>query len=311
MRLFEEYLVEARNQIIEKDEYLPLTLVDGQYINISNEIPRAIPAYEFSSYTRYGVAAVILTRDTGVPVVEESAQRRLVKVFDVRLGFRVDYDELELADAIGEINPVTAKLADTRVGIDQKLDIIGFVGQPGTTMLGMATSPNITTIDFPPDGNQNGATNSAAWSDKTPAQVLRDLNLFALTVPEQTSLTKRINRILMPASSYLYIQSTPYNTGTGDSILTVFLKNQTSMPNGGVTDIVGHPVLETYGFNGSGLMFGYNTASNKNSFHIPQGGDFKDLEASLFGTTYTVPCQARTAGVQIERTLEVVYANLT
>lgn len=310
MRIFEDLLVAARKQIEEADEYLPLTLVNGQYINISNEIPRAIPAYEFASFTRAGVASVILTRDTGVPVVEESVQKRLVKVYDVRLGFQVDYNELELADAVDDGNIVSRKLADVRTGIDQKLDIIAFTGHPGTTLLGMATNPNITTIDFPADGSQNGGTNSAAWDKKTPQQVLRDLNLFALTVPEQTVLTKRINRILMPASSYLFLQSTPYNTGTGESILTVFLKNQTSMPNGGVTDVVGHPALETLGVGGNGLMFGYDSASKKNSFHIPQGGGFKDLEYSLFGTTYTVPCQARTAGVQIERTLEVVYANL-
>lgn len=310
MKLFDEYLVAARKELIkEKDDYLSLTLANADYINISNEIPAAIPAYDFKFYTRYGIAAVILTSNTGVPLVGESTESRLVKIYPIRLGFEINSDELDLAEALGQ-NPVTDQLKIVRDGLNQKLDIVAYSGQPGTTLQGLATNPNVTTINFPPNGNQNGATNSAAWQNKTPQQVLADLNTLALKVPEQTALTRTINRILMPATTLLWLQSTPYNESTGESIMSVYLKNQAVMPNGGINQLIGHPVLETLSDTGGKMMIGYNSASPDNKLHIPQGGDFRDFPAELRATKYTVPCGIKTAGVEIRKPTEVVYAKL-
>lgn len=306
MRHFPDELRRARRELTERENYFPLTLANAQYITISNEIPRSARAFVFRQFTRYGQAVVANTSNTGVPLVERSVSERTIKIFTILLGFEYTLDEQELADDLGTF-PVSQKMADTKEGIDQKLDIIAYIGHPGTSLYGLATQPNVTQIDFPADGT--GA--SAAWSTKTPAQILRDMHTFALKVPEQTYLSKRINRIVMPASKYLYLQTTPYNTVTGDSILTTFLRNQASMPNGGITDIIGSPLLETYGTGGVGLMIGYDTTSQYNRLHIPQGGDFRDFTPSLNGTKWTVPCWMRTAGVQVERPLELIYANVS
>lgn len=310
MLLFDDLLVAARKELIrEKDNYLSLTLANANYISISNEIPAAIPAYDFKFYTRYGIAAVILTSNTGVPLVGQSTDTRLVRVYPIRLGFEINADELDLAEALGQ-NPVIDQLRIVRDAIDQKLDIVAYSGTPGTTLQGLATNPNVTRLNFEANGNQNGATNSAAWVNKTPQQVLADLNTFALKVPEQTALTKMINRILMPASTLLYIQSKPYNETTGESIMSVFLKNQAVMPNGGITEIIGHPVLETLSLSSGRMMIGYDRNSTENKLHIPKGGEFRDYPAELRGTKWTTPCGIRTAGVEIRQPQELIYADL-
>ena len=306
---FQEQLEAARQDIIDKDVIYELSLANGKYIRISNEIPEAIPTYEFRYYTRLGQAKVKLNRDSSVPTIDEMVDTRMVKVFPVRLGFNLEIDELDLSRVLGR-NIVSEKLQTVREGIDQKLDIIAFQGEPGTTMQGLATNNNVSVISLPADGNQNGATNSAAWTNKTPLQILRDLSIIIMKVPEQTKLTRTINRLLIPASKYLYLQTTPFNADTGKSILAVFLENIAAAPNGGQIEIVGHPILETLGTGGVGRIIGYDTRSSGNAFHIPQGGDFRDLEPSYANTTWRIPCQAKTAGVQIERTLEVVYADV-
>lgn len=306
---FQEQLEAARQDIIEKDVIYELSLANGKYIRISNEIPECIPAYEFRYYTRLGQAKVKLNRDSSVPTINEMVDTRMVKVFPVRLGFDIETDELDLSRVLGR-NIISEKLQTVREGIDQKLDIIAFQGEPGTTMQGLATNSNVSVISLPADGNQNGGTNSASWINKTPLQILRDLNIIIMKVPEQTKLTRSINRLLIPQSKYLYLQTTPFNPETGKSILAVFLENIAVAPNGGAVEIVGHPILEGLGTGGVGRVVGYDTRSNGNQFHIPQGGDFRDMDASYSNTTWRVPCQAKTAGVQIERTLEVVYADL-
>ena len=284
---FQEQLEAARQDLIEKDVLYDLTLANGKYITISNEIPEAIPTYQFRYYTRLGQAKVKLDRDSSVPTIDEMVDYRMVKVFPVRLGFTLEYDELDLSRVLGR-NIVSEKLQTVREGIDQKLDIIAYEGAPGTTMQGLANNSNVSIISLPSDGNQNGGVNSANWIHKTPLQVLRDLNIIIMKVPEQTKLTRTINRLMIPASKYLYLQTTPFNIETGKSILAVFLENIAVAPNGGTIDIVGHPVLETLGTGGIGRIIGYDTRSRSNQFHIPQGGDFRDLDTSYQNTTWRV-----------------------
>ena len=299
-------LVAARKDLIANQYTLPLTLANGDTIVISNEIPAGAAAYEFSTYTVLGQAAVILTQATGVPTNVRTTETRLIRVYPIREGFTYTIEEDEVAQELGR-NVVSERLQDTYEGINQKLDIVAFVGETNTTLFGLATQPNVTTINFAADGTGSSAT----WASKTPDQILRDLNLIANTVPTQTSLIKSVDRLILPASQLLYISTRVYSTLTGESILSVFLKNQANLPGGGIKDVMGHPVLENLGAGGVGLIVAYNTTSKFNKLHIPQKGDFRDLPYSLSGTTYTIPCQLKTAGVEVVKPLEIAYANVS
>jgi hypothetical protein len=307
-RFLPDLLIEARTEIIETDDAdtrVPLSLANEEFIRISNEIPAGIKSWSFKKYTRLGIAAVILNPATGVPVTNRTMSEEFVPIYPIRVGFEVTEDDIESAEALGQ-DIVRENLQDNREAIDQKLDIIAYSGEPGTNLRGLANYPNVTRIAFPADGTGS----SSAWDDKTPAQILRDMNLVSSQVLEQTAMSKNINRILVPTTALLKLSTEPY-TSNGDSILTVYKRNQASMSgNMGVSDIVGHPVLENLGTAGVGLIIGYNTGSNNNKLHIPQGGDFRDMPPSLNGTTWTVPCQMKTAGIEVRKVLELVYADV-
>ncbi len=302
----DEMLSSARREIAE-EPMLPLVMVNPQFISISNEIGRGLKAHTFKQMTRYGVAQVITTRATQVPLVEESEEEYLVRVFNVRLGFEAEYDDLEVAIENGT-NIITPKFRTVREGIEREIDIIGFEGRAQTTLKGISNHDNVTVIDFEANGDNSG-TPSASWDYKTAEQILADLQRLALEVSVQTANTIFASRILLPVTKLNLIATKPYNS-TGESVLTVFMRNQASLPGGGITDIVGHPSLETAGTGGVGRAVVYNAASRYNRFHIPEGGDFKDLPPSVQGTTTKVSCQMRTAGVEIQRIKEVVYANM-
>ncbi|NJR72646.1 MAG: DUF2184 domain-containing protein [Scytonema sp. CRU_2_7] len=307
MRLFAEQLEQARQEELELDEQIPLSLADGRYLTISNEIPRGINSWEIKTYTRMGGAAVILTSATGVPVTNRTVQKISVPVYPIRVGFEVTQEDLETMEALDNVNLLVENLGDNRQALNQKLDLVAYTGEVGTSLQGIANVPNVATIDFPDDG----AGASVAWADKTPAQVLRDLNLLAFKVPEQTALTKYVNRILMPATKLIYLQSTPYNDERGESILSVFHRNQAELGANAINEVYGHPALEDLGEAGAGLMIAYNTASRHNRLHIPQGGEFRDIDPpSVIGTTWTITCQMKTAGVEVRKPLEIAYANV-
>lgn len=303
----DDILSTARAEVLEKP-MLPLSMVNAKYIRISNEIGAGVKAHTFKQMTRYGVAQVITTRATAVPLIEESMEEDLVRVFPIRIGFEMEQDDLELAEA-NNINIASPKMAQAKETIEREIDIIGFEGKPNTTLRGICNHPNITVIDFPANGNENGGVNSASWKHKTPFQNLSDLQMFALFITSATSNLYNADRMLLPTDALTYYSITPYNVGTGESILTVFLKNQTNLPNGGIKEVIGHPTLNNKGTGGVGRGACYITTSEFNKFHIPKRGDFRDLPYQIQGSTVKVTCQMRTAGVEVQRIKEVVYAN--
>ena len=305
MVFLDDMLSGARAEVAQAP-MLALSLVNGQYIRISNEIPLGLKAWTFKQMTRFGVAQVITTRQNSVPLVEDAIEEFLVRVFPIRLGYELEQDDIEIAQTNG-VNIATPKMMTVKEGIERELDIIAYEGKPQTTLRGIANNPNITVLSLPADG----AGSSAAWSSKTPVQIVRDLNLIVLSLLGQTSNTVSANRLLMPISKVNLINTTPYNTTTGESILTTFLKNQANLPFGGIKEVIGHPALEAAGTSGVGRIIAYDTTSRYNVFHIPQGGDFRDLPYERQGSTIKVIAQMKTAGVEIQRIKEVIYADVT
>jgi hypothetical protein len=307
MVFFQEDLATARQALVEAP-MLPLSLANGQFINLVREIGRGVKAHLFRTYTQYGVAQIITTKTTEVPLIDDSSEEYLVRVFPIRAAFQLEEDELELAAATGQ-SPSTRKLLQARNVIERELDLIAFEGRTDTTLLGMGNNPNVTVINFPANGNENGQTNSVSWANKSAQQILDDLNTVALQIQTQTANTVFATRLMMPSSKLNQISTKTFNAN-GDSVLTIFLRNQASLPNGGIRDIVGHPALETAGTGGVGRIVAYDSGSDGNRLHIPQGGDFRDMNPETRGTTVKITCQMKTAGVEIERIKEVVYANV-
>lgn len=308
MAFDDDMLSSARREIIQAP-MLPLMMVNNQYINISNEIPRGVKAHTFQVMQQYGVAQVMTTRATNVPLIADSMTENLVRVFPVKIGFEVDDDTLELARDNGQ-NPFVRLLQQARDASDQRLDLIGFNGEPGTTLLGISNYPGITIIQLPNNGVDSNGQPSRKWSDKTAIQVLSDLNTIAMSVNQQTAGTVNSTRILMGHDAINYLINTPFNTGTGVSILATFLQNQSAIVGGGIRSVEGHPSLDNAGTNGKCRSVTYNTASSYNNFHIPTGGGFQDTGIQRRGDLRVVETKTKTAGVEIQRIREVVYTDI-
>jgi hypothetical protein len=310
MPLDTEMLATARQEVMNAP-ILPLTMVNNEFINIVSEIGRGVKAHTFKVMEQYGVAQVMTTRATNVPLIGDSMTENLVRVFPVKVGFEIDDDEIELYAANG-MNPFTTNMVQSRDAIDQQLDLIGFYGNPGTTLKGIGNFPGITIIQLPNDGvNPVGSVASRQWSHKTPTQILRDLNLIGMGVNGQTAGTVNANRIVLGHQAIQYLTNTPYNVTTGQSILSVFLANQNAIAGGGIRSMQGHPSLDTLGTGGTrGRAIAYNATSRYNKFHIPQGGGFMDSGIERRGDLRKVECKAKTAGVEIQKIKEVVYADI-
>lgn len=306
MSLAQEQLVAARREIMTAP-MMPMLLINGQSLTISNEIPLGFKTFEFKITKRYGTAQVMTSRATNVPLIGDSEEINIVRVYPVKEAFDLDEDQLLIYRANGK-NLITDKLIQARDSIDQKLDLLGFLGEPGTTLLGISNYPGVTIQQMPADGNQNGGTNSRQWQHKTVDQVIRDMNLIATGVQAQTAGTVSSNRLLLGHSVALYLQNRTYND-RGESLLKVFLDNQRILANG-IREVIGHPSLDGVGVGGASRCVAYNTASRYNKFHIPQGGGFTDSGLDKKGDVWYLECKAKTAGVEIQRIKELIYSDI-
>ena len=301
----DEQLSSARQEVA-RTPLLPLSIVNSQYIRLSDEIDAGRKSHTLEVTTRYGTAALISTRASAVPMLADSIEEYLVRVYPLRIGFDIEIDDI---DIVGIESLLAENFINAREALERRLDVIGFAGQEQTTVKGIGSYTGVSSLDFQADGD-NGGSPSASWEYKTPEQILRDLQELAFLPATQTANTVFANRLLLPVTKVNMLATTPYNS-TGESILSVFLRNQSVLPEQGIRDVVGHPALETLGTGGVGRGIAYNTNSRYNVFHIPKRGDFRDLTPEVDGSTVKFTCQMKTAGMEIMRIKEIGYANIT
>ena len=182
------------------------------------------------------------------------------------------YTDDDLAHAqYANINLDAQKAVAAREAIEQKLDKIGYVGDVTHNLLGFLNQPNVPVYALLNDGNQNGGTNSTRFRHKTPAQIYRDLVNFASATRIATKGVESPEVIAMPQEEFDIIMATPYseNGSNGESILTVFLRNQRMSPSG-VQEVLPFPYLEAQGIGGTDMMVSYRRRESKIKLHIPQ-----------------------------------------
>ncbi|MBI4449046.1 DUF2184 domain-containing protein, partial [Candidatus Woesearchaeota archaeon] len=138
----------------------------------------------------------------------------------------------------------------------------------------------------------DGAGGSTLWDNKTPQQILRDMNAAASAIRENTKGVEFANTLLIPEHHYEIVANTPYSDVSERTILNWFLTN-----NIWVKQVV--PVNELTAANNpfaKDLMVAYNKNPAKVRLNIPS--DFEQFNPQEEGLEYVIYCQARCAGVQ-------------
>jgi hypothetical protein len=309
MAFMDDELVSARQEVLTQPMQ-PMMIVGGNNLRVVSEIEAGAKAHTFEILTQYGVAAVMTSRATNVPQLGDSTEENIVRVFPIKNGFNIDEDQVIVSRRVGR-NLITEKLVQARAANDQKLDLIGFRGEPGTTLLGISNYPGITILQLPQTGVDTANANapSRRLSHKTPMQVLADLNLIASQVSRATSGLMSSNRLLAGYDLLLYLQNTPFNSELGTSIYQIFMANQATLING-VREFVAHPSLDTAGTAGAIRVVGYSTGSPYNKFHIPQGGGWRDSGLDKKGDVWSIETKSNTAGCEIQKIKELIYADV-
>ena len=243
-----------------------------------------------------------------VPMADVSQDRQLRSHHLAAIGYGFDIEEVNTALNIGGSLPDRRARAARKVA-SQFLYDITVKGDAEKGMTGLINYTGVVATNAPADGNSG----STLWVDedgvgqKTPAQIVRDINLALMGVYTGTYETELADTLLLPFEAYQYIAQTPYSAVTTETILSFVQRtNMYTQQTGRELTIRTIRELSTQGTGGTGRMVAYRNGAEYVKLHLPMPHRFLPVYQSGWGQ-WEVPGIMRTGGVELLTTVAMRY----
>ena len=238
-------------------------------------------------YDSVGMAKIVADYGDDLPRAEAVATTIPSKVFTVADSYGYNYVELEHA-RLANVNLEARKALASRRGIDLKLNNLAWFGDADHGITGFINNANIPTVTIPADGTGS----SALFVDKTPDQIIRDMNSIINEISTNTNGVEMPDTVLMSPAVYDLLESTPKSQYSDRTILE-FLRG--AHPEVSRWMKIGE--LAGAGTGGTDMVF----AGVFRPEYIRQENPvrFEQLPVQYRNLEYVVPCVSRTLGVTI------------
>lgn len=309
-----------------------LTFVQGQAFKINQTVYETrYPDYDFSrliyvdtSGPEWSPGIVTYTSDvTGkarwqsgyakdVPMADVSQDMQTRNFSLAAIGYQFNIEEVNTALQVGGSLPDRRARAARKVYMKFMHDLT-LKGDSTKGMGGLINYGGVVTANAPADGT--GGT--SLWVDaqgvgqKTPAQIVRDINLALAGVYTGTYESELADTILLPFEAYNYIASTPYSATTTETILSFVQRtNLYTQQTGRALTIRTVPELSTGAANGTtGRLVAYKNDADYVKLHLPMPHRFLPVyqDGPL---NWAVPGIFRTGGVELLTTLGMRYLDV-
>lgn len=168
----------------------------------------------------------------GIPTVQASVDKGVYKAHVFAAALRVMFQDMQRSNYIGR--SLDNLLQDgVRMAYDKHMDANVYVGLTSYGTTGLVNNPNATETTVEDNGATSGA--STKWVDKTPEQILNDINtaLAAGWAANEYDETAIPNHILIPYEQYLYIMTTKVTDLATETIYDFLMKNNAATKAGG------------------------------------------------------------------------------
>lgn len=258
------------------------------------------PGAESITYEQYdsvGVAKVIANYATDLPRADVKGREFTARVKSVGNSYGYSLQEIRAAMMAGK--PLEQRKANAAARAQrEKWNRIAFYGDAVNNLQGWLTNGNIPAEDVAADGNEGDASASTEWADKTPTQIVRDMNALANGIFDRTNGVEQPNTLVLPINQYTMIATTRMDSGTDTTILEFFLKNSPFITSVEWAAELSAAQLAANGldsvFNGD-IMIAYRRDPDALTLEMPQM--FEQLPVQERGLEFVVPCHSRIAGV--------------
>lgn len=221
------------------------------------------------------------------------------------IGYEWTLEEMQVAAMEGR-NLSTEKGDAAHKIAEAMLWSIAMTGDAQKGWTGITNDPNVTKAAAPQVGSGTGAA-KAEWRNKTPDQILADLNAMITGVFTVTQEIEMPDTILLPTSAWMLASTTPRSGNSDTTILQYLLANNPyTAETGRPLTVRGVRALNTAGDGNTGRAVAYNYDPDVVRFHLPMPHKF--LPPWQKGSmTWEVAGIMRTGGVEVRRPGAITY----
>jgi hypothetical protein len=245
-----------------------------------------LEAIGYREQTAHGRAKIIGSKVDDLPRVDITGAESFQAVRHLGDSYGYDYFEIEKAMRAG-LSLDAERATAAREAIEREIDLIAYFGDAASGLPGLFTNTAIPSALVEADGTGS----STAFADKTPDQIIRDMNNLANGILVTTNGVEQPNALLMPVDQYTYIASTPRSSTSDTTILQYFLLN-----NPHITSVDWSIHLKNVAAKSNrNVMVAYRKDPGTVKLHIPR--EFRQLQVQVKGLEYIVPCVADIAGL--------------
>lgn len=260
---------------------------------ISTEAGPGAEVITFTQYEPTGFARVISSYADDLPRADIRGKQFTSMVKS--LGVSYAYSMQEIRDAMFAGKPLQQRQSNAaRLANDQKANKLAWFGDPEFNIQGFLYAPNVPAAPVTADGTGN----TTEWVNKTPDQILRDMNELANSIFSITNGIEAPDTLIMPIDQYTLISSTPRSQNSDTTILEYFLQN-----NPFVTNVDWVYELKGAGPNDEDIMVAYHNNPDKFTLEIPMPyTQYAPQERNLM---FEINCESRFGGVIIYYPLSI------
>lgn len=290
---------------IEAEVYR-IRYADLQYpslIPVDTSLPEWIKSVTFFSLDRAGKAEWYHHTAKDIPLADVTREKHEETIRMAAIGYRYDLEEIGQA-MLMSINLGTEKAEAARRIAEEKIEDVAFRGDADKNITGLMNNAGVTVVT----AAYTGTGSSTTWEDKTPAQIMQDIN-DALTGVFTESLQIEIaDTILIPIAELVRLSTLQIPNTTMTVLQWIMQHNIYTIQTGAPLTVRGIRGLETAGEGGVGRMVAYRRDPQVVKLHIPMPHRFLPPRDSG-PLTFDVPGIFRFGGVEVRRPKAMRYVD--
>ena len=247
-----------------------------------------------------------------IPLADVSQNYETRNFHMAAIGYQYNLGEVNAAIQIGGSLPDRRARA-ARLAYNQFMYNLTLFGSTEKGITGIANYAGVSAAAVPADGTGSSTywVNASGVGLKTPAQIVRDINLGIQGIQIGTYGIELADTVLLPVEALNYIASTPYSLTTTETILSFVARtNIYTVTTGRPLTIKSIQDLGTAatasGVSGKGRMVVYKNEQDYVKLHLPMPHQF--LPVYQDGPmNWLVPGIFRTGGVEVLSTAAFRY----
>lgn len=284
-------------------EYPELTAL--QIFPITHDVDEGADTVTYYSYDKKGLAKIIDNYSDDLPRADVDGKPSTAHIKSIGVSYGYSIQEMR-ASRMANKNLDARKAESARYSNDKTVNTIAWRGDDTSGLMGVLSTGQSIPLYTISAGATSGKTK---WIEKTPDEILDDINGMAKWVALTTKNVERPDTLCIPADVYMHI-ATKRIPDTGITVLKFLLDNSPYIKDIVSTAELNADSVETNPFaaatGGQGVAFLFTNNPDKLSLENPM--PYKQYAAQPKNLETVIPCESRTAGVIVYYPLSALIA---